>query len=210
MSGASDRSCGWGFGRRSAGVRQSGRLGLAALLLGLFCVGPLSGSYAGEVEPGPVDRPGAAALVQQAVEEAEAAAAAARIVADQAEMAAQSATAEHLTWDSGHTYSGQGYNNYANGLGVMSYPDGSVHAGQRANHNARNGYGVETYGDGNRYEGEFANDVRDGFGVFYYTDGSLYQGHFRDDWRNGFGRIIYPDGAVANGWWQDDNLVEFY
>ncbi|MCB9957435.1 MAG: hypothetical protein H6843_02370 [Rhodospirillaceae bacterium] len=207
MRTTSERSCGWDWRVRSRTLR----LGLVALLIGFSGLVPATGALAEEsVDPAPVVRPGALELVQQAVEDAEAAAATARMVAEQGYQAAQAPNAEHFTWDSGHTYSGQGIDNYANGLGVMNYPDGSVHAGQRTNRNARNGYGVEAYGDGNSYEGQFADDVRDGYGVFYYTDGSLYQGHWRDDWRSGFGRFIYPDGSIAYGWWHQDELVETY
>lgn len=150
---------------------------------------------------------GEAEQVEDAVRQALEAAKAALAVADRARQVANSPGAEHLTWPSGHEYYGEASGGYAAGLGVMTYPTGSVYAGERHDANGRSGYGVEDYSAGDRYEGQFANDVRQGYGVFYYADGSRYMGQFHDDVRHGIGRYVFADGRILAGRWEADQLV---
>ena len=80
------------------------------------------------------------------------------------------------------------------GLGVHTYADGSVYAGDwRAGRRA--GWGVFTTPDGCRYAGRWRADKQEGLGVASYPSGNRYEGEFVADARHGRGLFLLKSTA---------------
>ena len=102
-------------------------------------------------------------------------------------------------------YRGQCKNNKPNGVGTVSFYNGSKLAGTFADgqfagegtytsasgdvykgdwqHGKRHGQGTYTWAQGSQYEGEWIDDKREGQGVFTWANGNRFEGEFRDNKR---------------------------
>ena len=65
-------------------------------------------------------------------------------------------------------YKGQVENGKPNGLGVMTYPDGSKYVGEFKD-GKEHGQGTVTYHNGNKYVGEWKDWKYNGSGTYYFS-----------------------------------------
>ena len=101
----------------------------------------------------------------------------------------------------------------ANGVGTLTYSDGSVYVGEFENCN-RQGEGIFIFGAasmfaGSKYVGEFKDDRYHGHGIFIFGKrsefaGDKYFGEFKNNKKNGQGAYIYADGSKYTGEFKDD------
>jgi len=69
-----------------------------------------------------------------------------------------------------------------------------------------NGLGSLTYPDGSKYVGEFKDGKKHGQGTFTWSNGKKSVGEWKDGERNGQGTITYPDGIKYVGEFKDGEL----
>lgn len=95
-----------------------------------------------------------------------------------------------FTGTNGDNYAGQcapceAGSSQRSGVGVLSWTDGELYAGQHSAGRAggmKQGYGVYISAGGVVYEGQFNTDRRDGYGVIWDTEGRVaYQGRWTND-----------------------------
>ena len=101
----------------------------------------------------------------------------------------------------------------ANGVGTLTYSDGSEYVGEFENCN-RHGEGIFIFGAasmfaGSKYVGEFKDDRYHGHGIFIFGKrsefaGDKYFGEFKNNKKNGQGTYIYADGSKYTGEFKDD------
>lgn len=110
-----------------------------------------------------------------------------------------------LTFKDGSKLIGEFKDGTANGKGVYTYSDGSKYTGEFAN-GTFNGKGkmVSSYGS---YEGEFKNGISDGTGKIIYSNGDSYVGQVKNDRLNGYGTYYYANGQTVTGLWIDNNFI---
>ena len=110
-----------------------------------------------------------------------------------------------------------------NCFGTFTYDDGSKYVGEYQNRN-RNGIGILTYADGSVKHGFFKDNALlveqtlpscptvDGyhncFGTFTYDDGNTYIGEYQNKYMNGNGILTYADGTAKYGVFADNVLIE--
>ncbi len=96
-----------------------------------------------------------------------------------------------------HTYSGSWVNGKKEGLGRMSYPDGSSYYGHWAD-NQPNGEGSYTYPNGDIYSGAWLNGARQGNGTYLFAanDSQLVG--------------VWENGQVTNGRWVHKNGTSWH
>ena len=76
-------------------------------------------------------------------------------------------------------YKGEITNGEPNGVGVLTYPDGSNYEGEWKN-GLPNGQGIDTYPNGQNYVGEWKNGLPNGRGTEILPDGQKYVGEWKD------------------------------
>ena len=81
------------------------------------------------------------------------------------------------------------------GLGTISYPDGSLYQGQTKN-GLFHGKGRMTHANGDIYQGHWKNGKANGFGVYIDKSGSMYEGNWFDDQYHGKGTETWNFGAI--------------
>jgi len=62
-----------------------------------------------------------------------------------------------------------------------------------------NGKGIKTFPDGSVYEGDFTNGQFNGYGTFKWSDGTIYEGHWQNNKISGEGVHTMPDGTSIKG-----------
>ena len=77
-------------------------------------------------------------------------------------------------------YKGDVENGKPNGLGVITFLDGSKFVGEYKD-GEKNGQGIFTFSWGQKYVGEWMNGEKNGRGTTTWTDGYQYVGYFKDD-----------------------------
>jgi len=100
-----------------------------------------------------------------------------------------------------NSYSGTWKNGKKNGQGIFHFSNGDVFDGRWADEHV-NGVGKITYANGSSYEGQFQNDKRHGIGLFTDVDGSTYTGHWEEGLKQGSGTLKKSDGSSYDGNWQ--------
>ena len=101
----------------------------------------------------------------------------------------------------------------ANGVGTLTYSDGSDYVGEFKNCK-RQGQGIFIFGAasmfaGSKYVGEFKDDRYHGHGIFIFGTrsefaGDKYFGEFKNNKKNGQGIYTYADGSKYAGEFKDD------
>ena len=102
-------------------------------------------------------------------------------------------------------YQGQVKDGKLNGLGSLTYPDGSKYVGEYKD-GKRHGQGTHTFGkgdfEGDKYEGEYKGGIPNGQGTYTSSNGEKYKGEWKDEkpWNGTYydkdGNII---GKFVNG-----------
>jgi len=73
----------------------------------------------------------------------------------------------------------------------------------------KNGLGVMTYKDGSKYHGAWRDGKREGEGTFYYANGDIYSGAWQKGKKHGQGTYFYKEsGAELVGTWSDGVICE--
>ena len=135
-------------------------------------------------------------------------------------------------------YEGEWRDDFPQGPGVMTWPDGTRYEGT-VDHVGRPVRGVLTMPDGTRYEsdywsegtlifaihgqygrgvivdldgtieaGLFLGGTLHGQGVMTWPDGRRYEGEFREGRLHGQGVMTWPDGARIEGEWRDGQRID--
>jgi hypothetical protein len=127
---------------------------------------------------------------------------------------------------SGNVYTGDWYEDRAEGQGSIEYADGTYFHGSWVGGDAcdgkgmvrsvsweyegslrfgkREGMGTCVWMDGGRYEGNWKADQRSGKGVMTEADGSWYDGLWDKEMRQGPGEALLRDGSEYSGLFQAD------
>jgi len=104
--------------------------------------------------------------------------------------------------DTHPVYKGDVKNGKPNGLGSLTYPDGSKYVGEFKD-GKQNGQGTYTFGkgkwEGGKYVGEFKDGKYNGQGTFTKKNGKKYVGEWKDGRKDGQGTDIFPDGSKGIG-----------
>ena len=99
-------------------------------------------------------------------------------------------------------YKGDVENGKPNGLGVITFPDGSKFVGEHKD-GGKNGQGIFTFSWGGKYVGEYKNGKQNGQGTETYPSGSKYVGEYKDGEQNGQGTYTFSDGRKYIGEYKD-------
>ncbi len=102
-------------------------------------------------------------------------------------------------------YEGEISDGKANGIGLMTYPNGDRYYGKFVN-NGRHGKGTLFYANGNKYEGDFANDEITGSGTLVWTNGDHYSGGWLNGKFSGYGTFVWSSGDTYSGEWQNEKF----
>jgi hypothetical protein len=95
-------------------------------------------------------------------------------------------------------YQGQVKDGEPNGLGSLTYPDGSKYVGEYKD-GIPNGQGTHTFGkgdfEGDKYEGEYKDGIPNGQGTYTSSNGEKYKGEWKDEkpWN---GKYYDKDGNI--------------
>ena len=87
-----------------------------------------------------------------------------------------------------------------NGLGTMTYSDGSIYVGEQKN-GLFNGQGALSITDNWEYEGEWKDGERHGRGSMTELGGGKYVGDWQEGKRHGRGYEKRSDGIAMEGFW---------
>ena len=99
-------------------------------------------------------------------------------------------------------YKGDVENGKPNGLGFITFPDGSKFVGEHKD-GEKNGQGIFTFSWGGKYVGEYKNGKQHGQGTETYPSGSKYVGEWKNGMKNGQGSYYYPSGTKYVGEYKD-------
>ena len=69
----------------------------------------------------------------------------------------------------------------------------------------KDGIGTLTYIDGSKYAGAFKDNKIHGYGSFTSSSGSNYTGEYKEGKMDGQGTYTYPDGKKITGKWANDS-----
>lgn len=105
--------------------------------------------------------------------------------------------------DDDYVYYGNFKNNFKNGHGIQTYPNGSYYEGEWQL-DYINGTGKIIYPDTGEYHGEFDDGKFHGHGVYIAKDGSKYIGQWENHKKHGFGKMTYYDNTVYEGAWHNN------
>ena len=104
-------------------------------------------------------------------------------------------------------YQGQVKEGKPNGLGSLTYPDGSNYVGEYKD-GKLNGQGTSTWSDGRKYVGEYKDGKPNGQGTHSFGkgdyEGDKYEGEYKDGKPNGQGTYISSNGEKYEGEWKDE------
>eukprot|EP00606_Chrysophyceae_sp_TOSAG23-5_P000211 GSChrysophyteH2.ASY1.ANO1.1439.1 assembled CDS len=103
--------------------------------------------------------------------------------------------------DEGTVYSGDWFRNTREGVGKISYLDGSYYRGEFVEEKMH-GQGVYVGADGSQYQGEWCLNMRQGIGTLLSADGSIFHGDFSKNMKHGHGKMQYADGNIFEGFWE--------
>ena len=96
-------------------------------------------------------------------------------------------------------YKGDVENGKPNGLGSLTYPDGSKYVGEFKD-GKLNGQGTSTWSDGRKYVGEYKDGIPNGQGTHSFGkgdfEGDKYEGEYKDGKQHGQGTETYPSGSI--------------
>ncbi len=98
---------------------------------------------------------------------------------------------------SGNKYNGQWKDLKHNGVGTLTFSNGSIYKGDFVN-NYFEGKGKFITHNG-QYEGSLRNNIPDGFGIKNWTTGQSYKGNWKDGKYNGKGIFTFKTGGVYEG-----------
>ena len=104
------------------------------------------------------------------------------------------------SWPDGTYYEGDFKNGKKWGEGKLILPDGSVYEGQFKDGEV-NGKGKIIYSDKREYDGEWINNKFNGKGVFTWPDGRKYTGEYSNNLKDGYGIFEWPNGKKYRGQW---------
>ena len=77
-------------------------------------------------------------------------------------------------------YQGQVKDGKPNGLGSLTYPDGSKYVGEYKD-GEKHGQGTYTWSDGRKYVGEYKDGIPNGQGTYTSSNGEKYEGEWKDE-----------------------------
>ena len=104
-------------------------------------------------------------------------------------------------------YIGEVKNGKPNGLGSLTYPDGSKYVGEYKD-GKRHGQGTSTWSDGRKYVGEYKDGIPNGQGTHTFGKGDFkgdkYEGEYKDGIPNGQGTYTSSNGEKYEGEWKDE------
>ena len=104
------------------------------------------------------------------------------------------------SWPDGTYYEGDFKNGKKWGDGKLVLPDGSIYEGQ-FKEGEINGKGKIVYSDKREYDGEWLNNKFNGKGVFTWPDGRKYSGDYTNNLKDGYGIFEWPNGRKYRGNW---------
>ena len=104
------------------------------------------------------------------------------------------------SWPDGTYYEGEYKNGKKWGEGKLQLPDGSIYEGQFKDGEV-NGKGKIVYSDKREYDGEWINNKFNGKGVFTWPDGRKYTGEYSNNLKDGYGIFEWPNGRKYRGNW---------
>ncbi len=104
------------------------------------------------------------------------------------------------SWPDGTYYEGEYKKGKKCGEGKLLLPDGSVYDGQFKDGEV-NGKGKIIYPDKREYEGEWANNKFNGKGIFIWPDGRKYTGEYFNNLKDGYGIFEWTNGKKYRGQW---------
>ncbi len=104
------------------------------------------------------------------------------------------------SWPDGTYYEGDYKNGKKWGEGKLQLPDGSIFTGQFKDGEV-SGKGKIIYADKREYEGEWINNKFNGKGVFSWPDGRKYTGEYLNNLKEGYGVFEWPNGKKYRGQW---------
>ena len=103
--------------------------------------------------------------------------------------------------DEGTIYAGSWRRNKREGVGKISYIDGSYYRGDFVKEKMH-GRGIYIGVDGSQYDGEWEENMRQGVGTLLGADGSIYRGEFHKNMKHGKGKVQFMDGNFFEGIWE--------
>ncbi len=103
--------------------------------------------------------------------------------------------------DEGTVYTGSWKRNKRDGVGKISYIDGSYYRGDFLEEKMH-GTGIYIGVDGSQYDGEWEDNMRQGLGTLLGADGSIYRGEFHKNMKHGKGKVQFQDGNFFEGEWE--------
>jgi hypothetical protein len=98
-------------------------------------------------------------------------------------------------------YEGNFANDTMHGEGTFYFPVGRKYKGQY-HYGHIQGVGAMTFADGSSYIGDFVNDLRHGNGTFQWPDGRKYVGPWNHGKMDGEGTVIELSGAERTSMWR--------
>ena len=104
------------------------------------------------------------------------------------------------SWPDGTYYEGDYKSGKKWGEGLLHLPDGSIYNGQFKDGEVC-GKGKIIYADKREYDGEWANNKFNGKGVFIWPDGRKYIGEYSNNLKDGYGVFEWPNGKKYRGQW---------
>ena len=104
-------------------------------------------------------------------------------------------------------YQGQVKDGKPNGLGSLTYPDGSKYVGEYKD-GKKHGQGTSTWSDGRKYVGEYKDGIPNGKGTHTFGkgdfEGDKYEGEYKGGIPNGQGTYTSSNGEKYEGEWKDE------
>lgn len=104
-------------------------------------------------------------------------------------------------FQSSGTYSGGFDGSMRQGLGQMTYSDGSLYCGEWKS-DKKNGQGIYVFDENMFYKGSFLQDKPSGLGELLVLDkGTIFKGSFEQGLRHGYGTLQQADRSYERGSW---------
>jgi len=108
----------------------------------------------------------------------------------------------------GYVYEGNFKDDYKEGEGVLTWPDGRQYSGQFVQ-GKFHGKAVMIWADGRKYEGQYVYGRKHGVGTFIWPDGRRYVGDWNDGRRHGKGVYTNAKKETRSGLWENDRPVQW-
>lgn len=103
----------------------------------------------------------------------------------------------------GYLYEGHFRDDYKEGEGTLTWPDGRHYQGQFLG-GKFHGKAVMVWADGRKYDGDYVYGRKHGYGIFLWPDGRRYIGEWYDGRRHGKGTYTNAKKETRTGWWEND------